>query len=346
MNKIIPIMIWLAGVGFGLAQERLPVPAPAEPVVDATDLGPALAVLRIPAEVIAREASETFRHTSPVDRIVLGTHSRGTAVCVGTVDCVLEEHPGGAEFVCHISGTITSHTRGLNGPAVICSSAETQYAAVKRIVFDGRQLSSGPAVLSASTDVDITGIGSTSPGLRGRIVQRVASRRAADSLLEAEAITRQLTIGELQQHIDAEFSQRISSLNRKLATRLAILDAFTQGDYEISVRSQREFIEILLRSPTEPAAPASVHALLPELPRSEGVVLWLPRPTLDLSDLAALDWQLSDALQLIPAWLASPLAQFQPLVGERSTRRIELLKHENWIGFEIGPAKAGNGARQ
>ena len=342
--------------GAGLAQEPLPVPAPTLPAVtNAVPLptqpgetrlagNPPLAAVRIPATLIAREASETFFHRSPVDRVILGTHSRGTADCHGAVQCTLEEHSDGAVFVCHIRGQVDSQTCGVNGPATIASQSRTQYWATKRIVFESRQLVAQPAQVSGITVVNITGIGSTAPGIRGRLVRRIATRRADSSLPTAEAITQRLTLSELQQHIDHEFDQRLQSINAKLATRLAILDAFAQDNYELAVRSQAEFIEILLSENRPPATPQpspkridealAVVTSVPELPLSESVVLWLPLPELSaqLSDSPLL----ATLLPALPLWLNGPLAKLGES-AEGKAPQLAIQRHGEWIGFEFDP---------
>lgn len=347
---------WVVLAVLAVAQEQLPVPVPlASPAIDSPSSDtpttllpaieppsseqrsdPAVACLRIPALLITEEASRSFQHTTPVDRVVLGTHARGTAECRGEVRCEMGQQPSTAELVCHITGTVRSQTCGTNGPALINSIAETSYTASKSIVFDGRQLTTQPAVVNARTRVQITGIGSTAPGLRGRIVERVATRRAADSRLEAERITCQLTADELQQHIDAEFSQRIVSLNRKLAMRLAILDGFEDNEYALSIGSRPEYIQILYaRRETN----SQTVAALPNFPLGNKVVLWIPLPDSKsaINDEGA--WGLEDVKAFLPLWLYAPVSRIKAKIDE-STPRLDLLRHSNWIGFEFGPDAA------
>ncbi len=334
-------------------QEALPVPLPVE-VTDARpkadrvltdDLDPVLACLRIPSSLITREASESFQHSSSVDRVVLGTHARGTAVCSGQVHGGLRDREDGVEFVCNISGIVTSQTCGTNGPAIVAATSDTIYTAEKRILFDGRMLSSPPATISATTKVQITGIGSTTPRLLGRVVKRVASRRAAESLPEAQEITRQLTMSELQHHIDSEFATRLASQNRKLVERLTVLDAFPRTDYELSIRSQEEFIEILLTRSDSPLDQQFGHHTAQQtnreslllLPATERAVLWI-----QLADSHGLrpgsmaDLRFGQVLNYLPLWLAAPLAKIKA-ENSAATPRFDLVRHENWFGFQFNP---------
>ena len=156
------IIGWFAVNPFvAISQESIVVPTPYEvlPVESATSAldelarDPRLACLRIPSTLITADASESFQHSSQVDHIILGTHAKSTAVCKGEVRSELRDHANGVELVCSISGTVTSQTCGVNGPAVINSTSDTTYTAKKRILFDGRQLSTQPALICATTRV-------------------------------------------------------------------------------------------------------------------------------------------------------------------------------------------------
>lgn len=341
------------------AQETLPVPAPVQtnspnednssraPVVDRRP-NPVLACLRIPAAIITEVASRDFVHTAPVDRVILGTHSRGTAVCSGHVTCHMRQQAHGAEVVCHIIGTVDSKTCGVNGPALIDSTASTSYRATKSIVFDGRKLVTQPAIVQANTHIQINGLGSSLPGLRGRAVRRVAERRAGDSLPEAEAITRNLTVAELQQQIDQEFAQRIASINRILEDRLPILSAFSESDYKLSISSQAEFIQLLFVRRDAISPDLQVPTTLP---LSSKVVLWIPLPGPLSANQSAQDsdqqspsifdfqnseqWLLENSKSFLPLWLTTAVTNVKDKLNER-TERFDLLLHEKWIGVQFG----------
>ncbi len=318
------------------AQETLPVPvAQSESdslALEAADVVRAaefpLAVLRIPASMITAEASREYRHTEDVDRVVLGTHSRGTAVCQGQVTCQLSENRSGAEFVCHIVGSVVSQTCGENGPAIISSMATTDYSADKRIYFDGRRLSTQPAALSTSTHVEITGIDSTLPRLRGRIVRSVARRRAAESLPQAEAITRQLTSEELQRQIDQEFEQRIASLNQKLAQRLSIIEDFTQKGFQFAVRSSPGFVEVVLTRVND-ARPLET---VTQFPLGSTVDLWIPLPQIELPEVDWSNWGVPGVARYIPPLLLAQLQSAKAKIDAK-TPRLAVSRHENWLGF-------------
>lgn len=343
------------------AQEPLPVPSPVESnshpnnsssTGSARDArtNPVLACLRIPAALITEVASRDFTQTSPVDRVVLGTHSRGTAICYGHVSCEMREQSHAAEIVCRITGTVDSQTCGVNGPALINSTASTSYTATKSIIFDGRQLVTQPAIVRASSRIRITGVGSSLPGIRGRIVSRVAERRAEDSLAEAEMITRDLTAAELQQQIDQEFAQRIVSINRAIEGRLPILQAFAESEYKLSIRSQPEFIQLMfVRRDADP----QTLKVPPALPLATKIVLWIPLPDALGASAAGIlvseqprsqnnfkfshneQWLLDDPASFLPLWLTTAVSSVKAKLKQRAAP-VDLLLHENWIGVQFG----------
>lgn len=357
--RVLFLTVVTAHMSAASAQESLPVPSPVEskthtadssPVdgVVSTPANPVLACLRIPAVLVTEVASREFTHKSHVDRIVLGTHSRGSAICQGHVVCEMREQIDAVEVVCRISGTVDSTTCGTNGPALIGSTTTTSYTATKSIIFDGRKLITQPAVVRASSRIQVTDIGSSLPGIRGRIVRRVADRRAGESLAEAEAITRDLTVAELQQQIDHEFAQRIVSINRAIEDRLPILKAFAASDYKLSISSQAEFIQLLFVR--RDADPQTLH-VSSTLPLTSKIVLWIPlvsplgttgavpqseqQPKNNFEFKNGEQWLLNDAQSFLPLWLTTAVNSVKAKIDER-TPRVELLLHENWIGVQFG----------
>lgn len=318
------------------AQESIPLPAPTTVGRLSTDeSGPVIGSLLIPAVLISREASEEIHYRTPVDRVILGTRSRGTAICTGQVVCRTGQLPHGVELHCQLSGQVRSATCGVNGPALIQSTAVTEFHGEKIIVFDGQQLTVSPVQLAGTTRITLNHIGSSAPRIRGRIVSRIATRQAIPSLPRAEAITHNLTLTELRQGIDAEFQQRLRSLNSKLRLWLSILDGVGNNEFVVNIHSHSEYIEVLLRKSGTAATAASRAA--PVLPVGERVVLWLPLLAIDLGEV--FDWEtmdLRDMADAVPLWLATSLANRQQEPAGLASR-LELIRHGDWIGFQFKP---------
>ncbi len=292
------------------------------PVPDAESLFQAR--VRIPKALIVEAIDRDYEHTAAVDRVVLGTRSRGTAVCRGTVTGELVENSHGVEILCRVNGTVHSRTCGTNGPAVIHSRATTAYSAVKPILFNGHYFTARPATLGITTRLDIDCIESILPGLRGKIVRRVASRRADESMAAAEAVTKMLTQQELQQRIDAEFDQRIAALNIKLANRLSVLDRFVAAGKPLQIGSFEDCIEIRLGG-------GEARSISDEVGKQaiDTVELWLYLPQSDFSVPSL------DALTpYLPTWLNAYLGAYSK-PKTVSSRKLEFENRSQWIVLKL-----------
>ncbi|HUP78726.1 MAG TPA: hypothetical protein VM260_09240, partial [Pirellula sp.] len=283
-------------------------------------------LLRIPQTLIAKSVDREFQHTAPVQQEVLGTKSTGTSHCQGTVVCSIEEMADGAAFSCRISGTVQSETCGTNGPATIQSHACTSYVAHKRFFLDGHKFSSVPTSVVSRTQLTISGVGSTLPRLRGRIVRNVATQRAQQSLTQAEAITQVITDRELCQRIDAEFDLRISEMNQKLATRLSVLKYFPTAGNRIHIHSFTDGVEIGLG--TEPLGRRSHVAS--RTPIGDSVELWL-QPKTDLIVAGPFTELL---FSTAPAWLSAYLSH-NPALFEPHAKKISIQPHDGWLVLQL-----------
>ena len=283
-------------------------------------------LLRIPQTLIAKSVDREFQHTGPVQQEVLGTKSTGTAHCRGSVVCSMEEKVDGAAFSCCISGTVQSETCGTNGPATFQSHACTSYVAHKRFSFDGHKFKSSPTSVVSRTQLTITGVGSTLPRLRGRIVRQVATRRAFQSLPEAEAITQAITDRELCQRIDAEFDSRISEMNQKLATRLSVLKYFPAAGNRIHFHSFTDGLEIGLGTETL----RSANYLASRTPIGDSVELWL-QPKRDVIAAGPITELL---FSTAPAWLSTYFSH-NPNLLEPHAKKITVQPHDGWLVLRL-----------
>jgi len=283
-------------------------------------------LLRIPQTLIAKSVDREFQHTAPVQQEVLGTKSTGTAHCQGTVVCSIEEKADGAAFSCRISGTVQSETCGTNGPATIQSHACTSYVAHKRFFFDGHKFNSVPTSVLSRTQLTITGVGSTLPRLRGRIVRHVATQRAQQSLAQAEAITQAITDRELCQRIDAEFDSRIFEMNQKLATRLSVLKYFPATGNRIHIRSFTDGLEIGLGTETL----SRLSHVASRTPIGDSVELWL-QPKNDLIAARPITELL---FSTAPAWLSAYLSH-NPTLFEPHAKKMTIQPHDGWLVLQL-----------
>ena len=283
-------------------------------------------LIRIPHSLISKGVDRDFQNSSTVQREVMGTNSKGTAHCQGTVTCTIETKTDGAAFCCRISGTVQSDTCGTNGPAIIHSNAYTSYVAHKRFSFDGHQFTNSPASVVANTRLTITGIDSTLPRLRGRIVRRVATQRAEQSHSQAESITMSLTEQELCERIDADFDARIVELNQSFAKRLSILKHFPSAGNKIHIRSHPDRVEICLgKALIRPSGGIGVRA-----PMGNAIELWLRIDPGLIAQTPIAAFLVSKA----PNWLATYLSS-NPNLFVAVNKEIAIEAHDGWVVLRL-----------
>ncbi|QDV26387.1 hypothetical protein [Aureliella helgolandensis] len=184
---------------------------------------PRAILVRVPSSVIANTFGQQLQHTTPVNHCILGTQSKGTAHCISIISAEPVECEMGASLIVTVRGSVTSKTDGRNGPAIIQSRSDTGYEAHKQLIFDGHEIRTLPATISTQTQVEILNIGSSLPGVRGRIVTRIASHKTRASHAEAEAIAARLNKQQLLERIDRDIDARVAGMNHELALKTATL---------------------------------------------------------------------------------------------------------------------------
>lgn len=283
---------------------------------------PPAVILKIPTSAVVQSVNQDYNHRVPVDRVLLGTHSRGIAVCNGKVECSLIESQDDARFLCTIKGQIRSDTRGTNGPAIINAHSLTSYTAHKKIYFNGEQFVSEPTSVQANTQVQIKGIDSSLPRLRGRIVKRIAAQRAAESRPQAEAISTQLAIEDLKRHIDKDFDQRLVDMNQKVANANLLVKGFLASGGQLKVRSDAEGIEIHLLPKNE--RPQYIKANQ-KSHNSDSVELWVQIGKQDNERIS-----LANLVTQVPSWLSSILSQEVSLLKVKDNS-LEFGYFRDWV---------------
>jgi hypothetical protein len=176
-------------------------------------------ILRVSERYLAELFARDIDKYSPVTRVVLGTHARGTAHTVGRADVDTKPDSDDAAFNVKIYGTTRARTIGHNGPAIIYSRSETRWTARKIVRFDGDEFTTAPATIASETQICPLGAGSDLPGIRGRIVTRIATRRAIEYNATAERITNRDTERRVLADVDRVIDGQIAKLNDRIESR-------------------------------------------------------------------------------------------------------------------------------
>jgi hypothetical protein len=223
LNSILNVVLYLLhSMSLVVAQEAVDTTAEQSEkaiqaeVEEATEAIKGVMVLRISERYLESLFARDINKHTPVRRVVLGTHARGTAHTIGRADVDTKPAKNDASFYVTLSGTTTARTTGRNGPAIINSLSITRWTSQKMVRFDGKNFKAGPATIESHTEITPLGSDSVLPGIRGRIVKRVATRRAREYNSAAEKIVDEDTKKQVLSDIDRIVDGRIQKLNDRL----------------------------------------------------------------------------------------------------------------------------------
>jgi hypothetical protein len=152
-------------------------------------------------------------HTrGPVHDFILGTRIEGESQTDGQIHLLLHPMFGKLSGEIAFDGTVHAQTVGYNGPAIIHSILNSRFRARKPISMGPSGLSVAPATACVTTNLQTTGVATTLPRLRGRIANRIASRRTAASHDEAEAISAQHTARTIREDFDKRVNRSVGNV--------------------------------------------------------------------------------------------------------------------------------------
>ena len=223
-------LLWLDHVGFDTNF--------AQPFTDARRWSNGYAAAS--RNLVTRGWNTAVNNRQPVSEFILGTRVRGVGDTNGSFALTLLPDPGSAKLLAQFQGVNRSNTRGVNGPAIIYSRANTTLSAPIYASFDGRQLSASLGQATAKAKSTTTGIGSTKQGLIGRIVRRVARRRSAEMRAEGDRIAGGRAAQRLAASMNEQLAQGVNSANARIRERIAALERTGRFPTLWRVRSSRD----------------------------------------------------------------------------------------------------------
>jgi len=131
----------------------------------------------------------------------------------------------------------------------------------------------GPAEIRSQTRTETDDIQSDRPGLRGRLVRRIAWRRVRENQAQANEITSQHARRDIVAGFDNTTAARLQQLNDRIAVGELVGDLF-QGvvETEYSVSSTNNYIQLAVRRKGTPDVPVAIPEN--EIPDS-GLQVWI-----------------------------------------------------------------------
>jgi hypothetical protein len=285
-------------------------------------------ILRVSERYLEQVFARDIDKHSQVSRVVLGTRARGSAHTKGRADVDTKPDHNNAAFYVRISGSTTARTVGHNGPAVIHSRSVTNWICQKTVRFDGEEFKAGPATITSDTRITPLGAGSTLPGLRGRIVSNVATRRAIECNRTAERISGRNTEKQVLADVDRIVDQRIGTLNKRIESRpimAFLLPKLEDMGVQFSTSSNCINVSFAGGESSPQAKVCPVQGLKPS-----DTELWFQTAL-----IARPDGEIPEMIDNAGAWLAEMLPDVEipgvDLVGKEGVLPVDLEIIDDWV---------------
>ena len=309
------------------------------------------AYLEITADFLNRVGSRDVNDVGPVNDCILGTSISGTGTTSGNF--VLQTLPADdrARILLSVAGNTHAHTVGLNGPAILRSTSNTNFTSQKILEITDPSFWVYPADVDANTNSHTYSVQKRGGGIGSRLVSAIGSRRAAESKPQADAIASSHAEERIASEMNDEVLEQIrkardrytDDFRRPLMRRNAYPDVirFSSTDSLVAVEVLHATRHQLGAASLPPAAPAGhdIAARLNQTSVENALAVLLGGATLS-QDTAAEDPELDRNL---PDWLQDIIDERQPEEGEADTEgfkpwSVEFRRHRP-ISVEFGDNK-------
>jgi hypothetical protein len=166
------------------------------------------AFVEVSTAVIAAGA-EPIRRNEPITDCILGTSIRSDASTTGTVGVATIPADDKAIVEFESRGHTWSRNVGFKSPAVIHSTADTNFTATKRVELTDPVFRMLPSRARAYTDTHIHSVAKQGGGLGSRLVSRIGMNRARQSERQAEAIAADHSEDRVERRFNEEVNDKV-----------------------------------------------------------------------------------------------------------------------------------------
>jgi hypothetical protein len=207
--------------------------------------------VRVSKDYLDNHVERDVARTKPVRDYILGTTISGQSRTVGKTKLVLLESENRARGEVRFEGTCTGQEIGRNGPATLQIISNSTFHARKPVAIGEAGLIAEPATAHARTRLTTTSIQTSLPRLRGRIAQRIAWRRVAQSRAQADAIASDHTAANVRRSLDERLNDTIASIQSQIRSQIALAKLEDERGRApmVQSRSTSDAIEIALCKP-------------------------------------------------------------------------------------------------
>ncbi len=200
--------------------------------------------IEVSERALASGVEGDIERITAVEDFILGTAVRGQGNTKATKTLIFAPHDERAVLRLRVSGTIDTTTLGRNGPARIHSRARTAFSAEKDFWLSERGLQALPTVCAAETTTLSANVSAVSPGVRGRIVKRVAQRQVQQKRAQADQIAARHAEDEIRELVDQEASELVSHIDRCAVAPLLTLAKGSAGAVQLRFCSGKGLLRI------------------------------------------------------------------------------------------------------
>jgi hypothetical protein len=176
-------------------------------------------LLEVHESLLAQAVNRPIDQVMPVDEVVLGTRVRGTGHTRGNVRLDFVPSTDRAAFDLVFDATNVANTRGSQGPVTVNSRGVTNLGARRRFFLDEYTASASPVQASAATDTTITGIAINSR-FGKRMIQKIASRKIAETKPQAEAIAEGRARDRLRRQFQEQTEPALAQFRDQFQTKV------------------------------------------------------------------------------------------------------------------------------
>lgn len=284
-------------------------------------------VLRISRDFLHDHVPKVADQVTPISRCLLGARVTGKAVTHGEPLVVEGDDPSAPSFTVHFRGLTTTHTVASKGPVRVQSTGNSPFDVRRDIHFDANGFSASDTVIDCGFSSSLDGL-DVPPGLRGRLVRRLAMPQIERSRPTADAISRQHIQDEVQQAFANKTESLVSNLNRRLPWKATLAIVAPNGSERVRhMTGTSDYLEIRT---------SVADSVVPDLPAESSdlrapLELWVlgePSPVV-AAELMAL-WGLSKMA------LATPVPNAPEATTKREASGLEPELLGEWWVLRLG----------
>lgn len=160
-------------------------------------------------------AAEPINRVEPLVDVILGTQIRGDSRTTGHVTVAPIPSKDRALLELTSIGHIVSENVGTNGPAVICSTAFTDFAATKQVELSDAAFSTQGAQVDATTRSDIHSVGKKGGGVGSRLVSTMAWKQVREKHSRADQISSEHAEDRILRKFNNEVNKKIGDARKR-----------------------------------------------------------------------------------------------------------------------------------